>query len=118
MKLFSRRYRHEETTAITLDPSFSCALLQKDLKTGGEARVFKVPEHPYIQVVQEHFNASWFLWQEMRRTKREQRTVPFRFIQPSRVTGPLDMAEIGHLSQVTPRVAQVQNILYFLFKNE
>ena len=32
-----RCYGHEETTAITLDPSFSCAMLQleKDLKTHG-----------------------------------------------------------------------------------
>jgi hypothetical protein len=36
-------------------------------------------------------------------------TVPSRIIQPSRVTGHLDVAEIGHLSQVTRRVATVKN---------
>ena len=34
-------YGYEETTAITLDPSLSRAMLQKDLKAGGEARVFQ-----------------------------------------------------------------------------
>ena len=32
-------------------------------------------------------------------------TVPFRIVRPSRVTGPVDMDEIGHLSWVTAKVA-------------
>ena len=35
----------------------------------------------------------------------KQITVPFRIVRPSRVTGPVDMDEIGHLSWVTAKVA-------------
>lgn len=38
-----------------------------------------------------------------------QTTVPFR---PSRVTGLVDMAEIEHLSLVTPRVAEWKNQIF------
>jgi hypothetical protein len=32
-------------------------------------------------------------------------TVPFRIVRPSRVTGPVDVDEIGQLSRVTSKVA-------------
>ena len=48
---------YEKTTVITLDPSLSYAVLQKDLKRGGEAGVF---QNIFILgwFKREHFNAS------------------------------------------------------------
>ena len=42
---------------------------------------------------------------DMRCTACTCTTVPFRIVRPSRVTGPVDMDEIGHLSWVTAKVA-------------
>ena len=50
-------------------------------------------------------------------------TVPFRIVRPSRVTGPVDMDEIGHLSRVTDKVAdgsgrQINHWLRMLVRSE
>jgi hypothetical protein len=56
-----RCYRYEETTLITLDPSLSCVLLQKNLEMGGETRIFILGWFKRY-----YFNASWLPWHGMR----------------------------------------------------
>ena len=47
----------------------------------------------------------WLHWHNYVSEGRDWYTVPFRIVRPSRVTGPVDMDEIGHLSRVTDKVA-------------